>query len=238
MTEDAAQDWDPAYTEDGESILWSSDRGGTLQVWTARRDGSATRQISSHPSDAQNPGQLKGTDEFIYGSSGSRTWGVYRVSLDGSDDRLLYGGPIGVPYPSPDGRWIAVSGGNPSIRGLGSAHLVFVDAATGEVLPNAFLFEGLDRVTSAAMGRPRWIGDRQVAFLGHTRGLIGVMSMAFDPTQSAPGQPRPLAGFPAAANVESFDISPDGQRAVLSYERQIATVVIVDRLGALKAAQE
>jgi hypothetical protein len=37
ITDDPADDWDPAFTPDGRKILWSSSRRGHLEIWMAWR---------------------------------------------------------------------------------------------------------------------------------------------------------------------------------------------------------
>ncbi len=48
----------------------------------------------------------------------------------------------------------------------------------------------------------------------------------------------PLAGFLADMNVESFDISPDGSRVVISYERPTVALAIVDHIAALRTSSQ
>ncbi|WP_410960638.1 TolB family protein, partial [Salmonella sp. SAL4357] len=40
ITEDSAEDWDPAYTRDGKKIIWSSSRSGHFEIWMTNTDGS------------------------------------------------------------------------------------------------------------------------------------------------------------------------------------------------------
>lgn len=39
ITDDTAEDWDPAFTPDGKKIVWSSGRTGNLEIWIANADG-------------------------------------------------------------------------------------------------------------------------------------------------------------------------------------------------------
>ena len=55
VTDDASEDWDPAFTPDGKKIVWSSGRSGNLEIWIANTDGTGAKQISQDGVDAENP---------------------------------------------------------------------------------------------------------------------------------------------------------------------------------------
>ena len=52
-----ADDWDPAYTHDGK-LLFSSSRGGHLEIWSAEADGSAPRQVTNDGVDVTIPSTM------------------------------------------------------------------------------------------------------------------------------------------------------------------------------------
>ena len=53
VTEDAADDWDPYYTPDGNHILWSANRDGHFEIWMANPD--AAIQGDQHEDSCGNP---------------------------------------------------------------------------------------------------------------------------------------------------------------------------------------
>ena len=56
LTDDAADDYDPACTSGGKSIVWSSKRiNDNYEIWMANADGSGSRQVSRDGFDAENP---------------------------------------------------------------------------------------------------------------------------------------------------------------------------------------
>ena len=58
LTDDPADDRDPVVARDGQSILWSSNRGKTgYDLWTMAGDGKAPTQITHLPEDAFEPAE-------------------------------------------------------------------------------------------------------------------------------------------------------------------------------------
>ena len=55
VTDNKAEDWDPAFIDGGRSILWSSNRTGNFEIWTSLPDGSNARQVTHDGVDAENP---------------------------------------------------------------------------------------------------------------------------------------------------------------------------------------
>jgi Tol biopolymer transport system component len=55
ITDDPADDWDPAFTPDGKQIVWSSKRTGHFEIWVANADGSGARQVTRDGADDENP---------------------------------------------------------------------------------------------------------------------------------------------------------------------------------------
>ena len=104
LTDDPAQDWDPAVGRDGR-LFWSSDRSGKYEIWTAESDGSGARQITRDGEDAENPAVLPDGRWVVYGSTRSDASGVWKTRADGSSPSSpLVRGLLGIPEVSPDGR--------------------------------------------------------------------------------------------------------------------------------------
>jgi len=184
---------------------------------------------------------IPGTEALVYVSTSSTSsdgWGLYRVNLDGTDERLLFSRSVAVPQPAPDGRWVALALGDLSFRRSSAAAVAFIDSETGEVAAARVEVPLLPRVSSASFGRPRWFSDGRFAYVGHVDGRLGILQVELDMTRGEVAVGVPLAGFLADVNVESFDISPDDRRVVISYERPTVALAIVDRISALALPRE
>ncbi len=205
LTDDPAEDWDPSFSPDGRSLLWSSNRNGHFEIWVSEADGSDARQLTHDGVDAENPEMTPDGRWITYTSSNSARAGLWKIHPDGSGDERLVAGNTVHPEISPDGAFVLY-------------HLPYVAAhvvrlADGKVLPFTFALH------ASQVGRSRWFPDgKAVAFIGedesHHAGVFAQEFSAVSADTSATR--RPIAGFDPSLPTESFGISPDGSRIVLS----------------------
>jgi Tol biopolymer transport system component len=226
LTDDEARDWDPAYTADGSRILWSSDRGGNLEIWIANADGSGARQVSSDGVGAENPGATPDGEWIVYMTSNPDKAGMWKIRGDGSDATQLYAGAAFIPEFSPDGRYIAFN----VTTGANTNSMMIMDLESGETTRFGDLARSGSYVTSAN-GRARWFADGgKIAFIAEEDGQVGVMVQDFVPGRDTTATRRKLAGFEPEWVVETFDISPDDGRVVLSRIRPGGTVMLAENV--------
>ncbi len=83
LTDDAANDWDPAVGSDGR-LYWSSDRSGKYEIWTAESDGSSARQLTRDGEDAENPVPSPDGSVVVYSSTRRNEAGLWKIRTDGS----------------------------------------------------------------------------------------------------------------------------------------------------------
>jgi Tol biopolymer transport system component/predicted Ser/Thr protein kinase len=127
MTTDPADDGDPRWSEDGRSVLFQSDRGGSVRTWSVPRDGG-----DPTPVEAPGPGDLDPKGAYRYWSRDDRegsSWSILRQVREGGPEETVVEGA-------------AIWGFAVSSRGvyftrreaaMGHAdRLVFLDFATGE----------------------------------------------------------------------------------------------------------
>ncbi|MEJ3404051.1 hypothetical protein WDJ51_04855 [Rathayibacter sp. YIM 133350] len=113
VTDDPAFDACPAFTPDGSTILFCSDRSGTYQVWAIGADGSDPRQVTDIGSalfpDVSPDGSLVAFCGLADGEP-EETEDLWVVGIDGSDPHPISDTPGGFDcYPSwsPDGSMLA-----------------------------------------------------------------------------------------------------------------------------------
>jgi Tol biopolymer transport system component len=119
VTNDAALDWSPEWSPDGRFLYFSSNRGGTMNLWRVAIDEASGRTLGA-PEPVTTPSLWTGGLSFsrdggrlAYGSLDWRTT-LYRAELDAANGRLA-----GAPTPvlkgtqpirdhqlSPDGEWL------------------------------------------------------------------------------------------------------------------------------------
>jgi TolB protein len=101
--------WDPTWSPDGNSILFASDKNGTVQLYTVRPDGSRLTRITDLPA-IRGRSDWSADGRYIVTYSGE-AWKreLFIMDPDGSDVRQLTpgGGNSQGPSFSPDGQWVA-----------------------------------------------------------------------------------------------------------------------------------
>jgi len=106
-------DWDrePAWTTDGEALVFSSDRGGTVDIWSVDVGmdglvGEPRKITNSSMHDTEPTAGPDGTVVFVRGAPGVED--LWLRTPEGSESQLtsLRGGEVS-PVVSPDGRWVA-----------------------------------------------------------------------------------------------------------------------------------
>jgi Tol biopolymer transport system component len=132
LTRDGFYKSDPAWSPDGKQILYSSDRGGKLDLWLRDLASGSDRQMT-HGDHAAVSGTFApdGQQAAYLDQNGN----LYTVSIaDGAAKKLL--GPLwepGRPSFSPDGKTIALAAFKPYSGRYreGLSEILTVDAATG-----------------------------------------------------------------------------------------------------------
>jgi Tol biopolymer transport system component len=132
LTRDGFYKSDPAWSPDGKQLLYSSDRGGKLDLWLRDLASGLDRQIT-HGDHAAVSGTFSpdGQQAAYLDQNGN----LYTVSIaDGMAKKLL--GPLwepGRPSYSPDGKTIVLAAFKPYSGRYreGLSEILTVDAATG-----------------------------------------------------------------------------------------------------------
>jgi Tol biopolymer transport system component len=229
LTDNPADDWDPAFSFDGQHLLWSSTRTGNLEVWMANADGSSPRQVTHDGVAAQNPTMTRDGSWIVYASYNPQRAGIWKVHSDGSGDtRLIRSATVGNAEVSPAGRYAAYRD---------YSHPAFVAIKVVEIESGAKVsFEVQVPVygeSTARIGRVRWMPDgKALVYLGQSEaGVFFLFRQDFIPGQDTSASRRPLTRFDPKDSVESFGISPDGQFiTVATWEQSFSIMKTKDLL--------
>ena len=124
VTDDIHTDWCPKWSPDGRWLFFSSDRGGTMNLWRVPID-EASGRVEGEPQPVTAPAVLAGSfgiagdgAHLVFESISIRS-AIRAVRFD-SQREAFVGAPVPVtrgsrfvvtPQVSPDGKWIAVRSG-------------------------------------------------------------------------------------------------------------------------------
>ncbi|HET7452827.1 MAG TPA: hypothetical protein VFL12_08810, partial [Thermoanaerobaculia bacterium] len=102
-------DRQPVYSPDGKEILFSSNRGGNLDLWAIDRATGVIRQITDDPANDWDPAYMPDGKHILWGSDrGTGHLEIWTANTDGSGAHQVTRDGVSAqnPVPSPDGRWI------------------------------------------------------------------------------------------------------------------------------------
>jgi Tol biopolymer transport system component len=126
VTEDPPLDWSPTWSPDGRHLYFSSDRGGTMNLWRVAIDERSGR-VLGEPEPVTTPSTWSGSIAFSRDGSrmafASLDWRstLLKVEFDPARETLV-GAPTAVLKSmrpirdhelSPDGQWVAYSESSP-----------------------------------------------------------------------------------------------------------------------------
>jgi eukaryotic-like serine/threonine-protein kinase len=206
ITEHPAMDWDPHPA--GTALYWSSSRGGHFEVWTASLDGASPQQVTRDGVDAENPSLPQNGEWIYYDSSNPKTDGLWRIPREGGAPELVVAGETIHPVVSADGAFVVYQ--RPEEGGSSAIDVVRVD--------DRRVFHLARGITGLTAVRAQWIGaTHTIAFRApDASGRVTLFAQPFEPGTDTTATRRELLPADADAVAETFAISPDGTRAVLS----------------------
>ena len=88
LTFDQGLQTDPAFSPDGRSIAYASDRAGNFDIWVQAIDGSQPRQLTHSPSPDTQPAWSPDGTRIVFRSERDQG-GLFRVSADGGPETQL-----------------------------------------------------------------------------------------------------------------------------------------------------
>ena len=250
LTRGPAYDSQPAFSPDGESILFVSDRDGAENLWTVSLDSSAFRQWSFNATDRM----------FVspaWSADGNRVFGsVFRADLNGYElwahdiggvGKLLV--PIKTHTDQPRSSWSSALGAAPSPDGrfLYYAHhlgefdpdvqrwtIHRKDLRTGETEEVVTPSDTRERGFPGSFFRPAVSPDNRLLVYGSRhRGKTGLRIRRLDTGEdrwlSYPVQRDQLHATSVQGLLPGYAFTPDGKSIVVSHDGGIYRHSFTDR---------
>jgi Tol biopolymer transport system component len=120
LTQGTGRDRQPAFSPDGESIVFSSDRSGNLDIWTIEPESGELRQLTDDDADDWDPAFSVDGQRILWSSNRSGNLEIWTARADGSGARQLThdGQDAENPTQTADGEWIVYASANPDRNGV------------------------------------------------------------------------------------------------------------------------
>jgi len=146
LTRGNSNDRQPAYSPNGEWIVFSSNRAGNLDLWRVSTKTGAAHRVTEDAAEDWDPAFAFGGKKILWSSNRSGHFEIWMANADGSVPKQITHDGLDAENPTatPDGEWIAYASANPEKRGLwkiksdgtGAVRLVPGDVNLPEVSPD------------------------------------------------------------------------------------------------------
>ncbi len=212
LTTNPRDDFNPASSPDGRTIVFASERSGTTGLWAMTDAGEpSVRQLTSG-GDSRPSVSSDGWVVFQRGIIQSSPIALWRIRLEGGDAVQLTDGTSIRPVVSPDGRLVAHYELTPE-----RWTLAVTPMAGGQPVQ-------LFPLSSTHCERTvRWSPDsRALAYIDCPGGVANIW---LQPVDGSPA--RRLTGF-MSGHIDTFDWSPDGSQLTWITRSQVSDVVLIE----------
>ncbi len=120
LTRSLGRDRQPAYSPDGSQVVFSSNRGGNVDLWLVDRTSGGVRQLTDDPGDDWDPAFSPDGTQILWSSNRGGVLEVWLANADGSAARQVSNDGVDAENPTmtADGRWIVYSSNNDARRGI------------------------------------------------------------------------------------------------------------------------
>jgi serine/threonine protein kinase len=120
LTSGLAIDRQPVYSPDGKTVMFSSNRGGTLDLWEVSVETGEMRRVTDDPADDWDPAYVPGGQSIIWCSARSGAYEIWTARRDGSAPRQVSHDSLDAENPSvtADGQSVIYSSANRAKSGL------------------------------------------------------------------------------------------------------------------------
>jgi Tol biopolymer transport system component len=210
FTFDPAQDDFPAWSPDGKTIVFSSARGGILDLYSGPADSPGQEKLLLHTDEQKLDGRWTKDGRFLlFSSQGNKTaLDIWALPMQGEAKAGSEAKPISLVKTefqerrarvSPDGRWLAYdsndSGGQVYVR-------PFMGESGGTVAPKWLVSKG-------GGNAPKWRPDGKSLYYMAPGATVMAVDIDAGKTFRA-DTPRRVFTAPALVG-QGWDIAPDGR---------------------------
>jgi eukaryotic-like serine/threonine-protein kinase len=110
----------PAYSPDGEWVVFTSSRSGNLDLWALSLKTGAVRRLTEDETEDWDPALVDGGRKLLWSSGRGGHLEIWIAEADGSGSRKVTNDGMDAQNPTatPRAEWIVYNSGNPSKTGV------------------------------------------------------------------------------------------------------------------------
>lgn len=120
LTRGNANDRQPAYSPDGEWVVFSSNRSGNLDLWQVSQRTGVVRRLTEDAAEDWDPAFMPDGHHIVWSSNRSGHFEVWTANADGTGALQITHDGVDAENPTatPDGQWIVYVSTNPEKAGI------------------------------------------------------------------------------------------------------------------------
>ena len=124
LTQGTGVDRQPAYSPDGKTIVFSSNRSGNLDIWSLDRESDTLRQLTDDAAQDWDPGFTPDGQHILFSSDRGGNLEIWMMDADGTSARQVSHDGVDAENPTMtrDGKWIVYTSGGPDTLGIWKVH--------------------------------------------------------------------------------------------------------------------
>jgi serine/threonine protein kinase len=124
LTRGNSSDRQPVYSPDGQSILFSSNRSGNLDLWQMNLGTGSVRKITDDAAEDWDPSYTPDGKKIVWSSGRSGNLEIWMANADGSEARQVSHDAVDAENPTAtaDGQWILYNSFNQKHLGIWKVH--------------------------------------------------------------------------------------------------------------------
>ena len=125
VTRGSSTDRQPVFSRDGRWMLFSSNRGGNLDLWKLSVETGAIRRVTEDDDADWDPAFTADGANILWSTDRGGHFEIWTCAADGTGARQLTQDGVDAENPTatPDGQWIVYNSINPEHVGLWKIHL-------------------------------------------------------------------------------------------------------------------
>jgi Tol biopolymer transport system component len=120
LSRGASVDRQPTFSRDGEWLAFTSDRGGSLDIWAMSTATGAVRRLTHDRADDWDPYYSPDGRHLLWSSNRGGNFEIWIAEADGGGARQLSRDGVDAENPTmtPDGQWVVYSSSRPGAAGI------------------------------------------------------------------------------------------------------------------------